>query len=159
MMFNSPKGQSLLVLTVLALMLAACDSKIVQNLTERASEHNVETHELDEAIRTEIPDLPFPENPDPSLCGIPTMWGNANNQAWLTGYYDGKLVQPTVYLYNSHARTEIVTQAAHGTEVEIIMFQANPVLDYYYVKIVNGEPGQDEGWIPEPFLSFEPVND
>lgn len=28
----------------------------------------------------DIPPLPFPDNPDPSLCGIPTPWG-PDNQA------------------------------------------------------------------------------
>ncbi len=104
----------------------------------------------------DVPALPFPDNPDPTQCGIPAVWGSSNNQAWLNGIYQGEMVQPIVYLYDSHLRYNIVAQAPHGTEVQIILFQANPVLDYYFVKILNGPVGQNEGWVPAPFLSFEP---
>lgn len=103
----------------------------------------------------DVPALPFPDNPDPSLCGIPTPWG-PDNQAWLTGVYEGEMVQPEVMLYESHLRMEIVAQAAHGSEVEVILYQQNPVTDYYLVKIVGAEP-PNEGWVPGPFLSFKPV--
>jgi hypothetical protein len=110
------------------------------------------------ARNPDIPTLPFPDNPDPSLCGIPTAWGPTNNQAWLNGVYDGKMVQPTVFLYDSHLRYNIKAQALHGTEVQIILFQVNPMLNYYMVKIVGAPAGQNEGWVPEPFLSFTPLN-
>ena len=100
----------------------------------------------------DVPDLPFPDNPDPSLCGIPLPW-NGQEQAWLTGVYDGDLIQPEVLLYNSHLRLDITASAPHGTEVSVILHQANPVLDYYLVDL----PDQAPAWIPEPFLSFEPV--
>ncbi len=100
----------------------------------------------------DVPDLPFPDNPDPSLCGIPLPW-NGQEQAWLSGVYDGELLQPEVLLYNSHLRLDITASAPHGTEVKVLLHQANPVLDYYLVDL----PDQPPAWIPEPFLSFEPV--
>jgi len=48
-------------------------------------------------------------------------------------------------------------QVPHGTEVEILLYQENPVTDYYLVKIVGGDDPGGEGWIPEPLLSIEPV--
>jgi hypothetical protein len=104
-----------------------------------------------------IPDLPFFDNPDPTQCGIPIVWGGSNDRAWLTGMYEGELVQPTVLLYDSHLRMQITTEAPHGTAVTIIMYQQNPIVDYYYVEI-DGVSGQNKGWLPAPFLSFEPVS-
>jgi hypothetical protein len=104
-----------------------------------------------------IPDLPFFDNPDPDQCGIPILWGSVNNKAWLTGMYEGELVQPTVLLYDSHLRMQIMAEAPHGTAVTIIMYQQNPVVDYYYVQI-DGVDGPNKGWLPAPFLSFEPVS-
>jgi hypothetical protein len=109
-----------------------------------------------EAMRSpDVPDLPFPDNPDPSLCGIPTQWG-PNGTAWLSGTYQGELIQSDVLLYDSHLRLNVTTQAPHGSEVEILLFQQNPVTDYYMVKIKDAET-PNEGWIPEHFLSFEQV--
>jgi hypothetical protein len=109
-----------------------------------------------EAMRSpDVPDLPFPDNPDPSLCGIPTQWGPGGT-AWLSGIYQGELIQSDVLLYDSHLRLNITAQAPHGSEVEILLFQQNPVTDYYMVKIKGAET-PNEGWIPEHFLSFEPV--
>jgi hypothetical protein len=103
-----------------------------------------------------IPDLPFPDNPDPTQCGIPTLYGRGETPAWLNGVYDGVMIQPIVYLYDSHLRQQIATQAPHGTEVQVLMYQSNPVLNYYLVKIVGADP-PNEGWIPAPLLSFEPI--
>lgn len=103
----------------------------------------------------EVPDLPFPDNPDPSQCGIPTQWGD-DGQAWLSGTYQGELVQPVVFLYDSHLRLGVTAQAEHGSEVEVVLYQQNPVTDYYLVKIKGAEPTA-QGWVPGPFLSFEPV--
>lgn len=102
----------------------------------------------------DVPDLPFPDNPDPSQCGIPTRWGD-DNRAWLTGFYKEELIQPTVLLYDSHLRFHITAGAPHGSEVEVILYQQNPVTDYYLVKIVGAET-PNQGWIPAPFLTFEP---
>ncbi len=103
----------------------------------------------------DVPDLPFEDNPDPNACGIPVQWGS-DGQAWLTGEYEGELIQPTVLLYDSHLRQNVVASAPHGAEVEIVLFQENPVLDYYLVKIPGAQA--QEGWIPAPFLAFEPVS-
>lgn len=105
----------------------------------------------------DVPPLPFPDNPDPDQCGIPTAWGN-NGTAWLTGIYEGELVQPTVLLYDSHSRLSIAAEAPHGAQVQVVLYQQNPVLDYYLVKI-EGAPKPNEGWVPGPFLSFEPVTE
>jgi hypothetical protein len=103
----------------------------------------------------DVPELPFADNPDPSLCGIPTRWGK-EDPAWLTGIYEGELLQETVLLYDSHLRMHIVARAPHGTQVKVLLFQQNPNLDYYLVKVEEA-PLPNEGWIPAPFLSFSPV--
>lgn len=103
----------------------------------------------------DVPELPFDDNPDPSQCGIPVQWGDADNTAWLSGLWQGEMIQPSVLLYDSHLRTQLVGDAPHGTLVQVVLFQENPVLDYYLVR-VPGDAGV-EGWVPEPFLSFEPV--
>ncbi len=51
------------------------------------------------------PPLPFSDNPDPSLCEIPQPDGR---QATVTGDYGGELVQPIVYLYDSHSHNNVV---------------------------------------------------
>lgn len=102
-----------------------------------------------------IPLLPYADNPDPALCGIPTPYGTRNNAAWLNGVYEGDLIQPVVYLYRDHLRDEITAIAPHGTPVEVVLFQANPELDYYMVRIPSAPEGQREGWVPAPLLSFE----
>ena len=105
----------------------------------------------------DVPPLPFPDNPDPTQCGIPTAWGD-DSTAWLTGIYEGELVQPNVFLYDSHSRLSIAAKAPHGAQVQVILYQQNPVLDYYLVKI-EGAPKPNEGWVPGPFLSFEPITE
>jgi len=101
----------------------------------------------------DVPELPFDDNLDPSTCGIPVAWG-LDDPAWLTGEWDGELVQPDVLLYDSHARVSITGQAPHGAEVRIVMYQENPVLDYYLVETPDGTTS---GWVPAPFVSFEVV--
>jgi hypothetical protein len=103
----------------------------------------------------DVPELPFPDNPDPSQCGIPSQW-SGDARAWLNGYYQDEMVQPIVLLYNSHSRLNSTAQAPHGTEVKVVLYQINPVVNYYMVKIVGPED-TGEGWIPAPFLSFDPV--
>ena len=100
----------------------------------------------------DVPALPFPDNPDPNLCGIPVVWGT-DEPAWLTGRYADKLIQPEVLLYDSHLRLEVVGSAPHGAEVQVLLYQGNPTLDYYLVKV---KATGLEGWLPEPFLSFGP---
>jgi hypothetical protein len=101
-----------------------------------------------------VPELPFPDNPDPTQCGIPIHWGE-DDPAWLSGYYEGDLVQPTVYLYDSHLRQNVAGAAPSGTPVRIVLYQSNPALDYYLVETLGVEPEQ-EGWVPAPFLTFDP---
>lgn len=103
----------------------------------------------------DVPDLPFDDNPDPSQCGIPIQWGDADATAWLSGIWQGELIQEDVLVYDSHLRQSVTGSAPHGTEVEIVLYQENPVLDYYYVKL----PGAiaQAGWVPDVFLSFEPI--
>jgi hypothetical protein len=100
-----------------------------------------------------VPDLPFPDNPDPTLCGIPVEWG-LDSPAWLSGYYQGNLIEPTVFLYDSHLRYKITGEALSGTAVHILFYQHNPKLDYYMVETVGVSPKQT-GWAPAPFISFQ----
>ena len=102
----------------------------------------------------DVPKLPFEDNADPSLCGIPQQW-NSDEPAYLSGIYQGELIQPVVYLYDSHLRRNIVGQASHGSEIKIMLSQSNPTLDYFLVKVVNAETAI-EGWVPAPFVSFDP---
>jgi hypothetical protein len=102
-----------------------------------------------------VPALPFPDNPDPLQCGIPEVW-NSDKPAWLNGSYQGKLIEPTVFLYDSHARNHITGAAPSGTEVRIKLSQANPILNFYMVRTVGLNPPQ-EGWVPAPFVQFAPV--
>lgn len=101
----------------------------------------------------DVPALPFPDNPDPNQCGIPTTW-SSDAPAYLSGLYEGELIQPIVFLYDSHLRREITVQAPHGSEIKILLSQSNPQLDYFYVKVVGAEQ-PNEGWVPAPFVSFE----
>lgn len=146
---------------MIAVLLAACSTAAP---TPTARPAGVATHPpLDPTYAAriaaqrspDVPDLPFPDNPDPSKCGIPIEWGE-NGQAWLTGRYQDEMVQPVVFLYDSHLRFNVATKAPHGSEVQVLLYQENPVTDYYFVKIKGaGQP--NEGWVPGPFLSFAPV--
>lgn len=102
------------------------------------------------------PALPFDDNPDPNACGIPELW-TSSEPAWISGYYEGTLVQPIVYLYDSHLRREVIGQIPSGSRIEISLSQSNPVLNYYRVRSLDVSPVQD-GWAPAPFVSFEPVD-
>ena len=44
----------------------------------------------------DVPSLPFDDNPDPAQCGIPVQWGESNAAAWLSGDWEGELIQPEV---------------------------------------------------------------
>lgn len=108
-----------------------------------------------EALPAVAPALPFADNPDPTACGIPVEW-LSSAPVWVTGSYAGRLVQPVVYLYDSHLRRAVVGQIPHGGRVEISLSQSNPVLNYYRVRSLDLSPVQ-EGWVPAPFVSFDPV--
>lgn len=128
-----------------------------------SADNSTETHSASQLAYVvsqrdpQVPDLPFDDNPDPAACGIPELWGPNNNVAYLSGIYEGQLFQEEVLLYDSHSRLSIEARAPHGTQVEIIMFQRNPVLDYYKVRIPSAPQDANEGWIPGPFLSREPI--
>ncbi len=101
----------------------------------------------------DVPQLPFPDNPDPNACGIPTSYGGST--AWVNGVYQGQVVEPTVSLYDSHERIHITGAVPSGTEVQVELYQANPVLDFYFVR-AETPTGPQKGWVPAPFLQFNP---
>jgi hypothetical protein len=101
----------------------------------------------------DVPALPFPDNPDPNACGIPTPFGGY--AAWVNGVYQDQVVEPTVLLYDSHERLHVTGTVPSGTEVQVKLYQANPVLDFYYVQ-VDIPSGPQKGWVPAPFLQFTP---
>ena len=150
-----PRQISALGVGFLAMLAASCGATGLSS--ESTSPDATSTTYVEYEIERDanVPGLPFDDNPDPAQCGIPVQWGESDNTGWLTGYWEGDLIQAEVLLYDSHLRTSLTGGAPHGTEVEIVLFQENPVLDYYFVRI-PGDPIQ-EGWVPEPFLSFEPV--
>ena len=151
MYHNKYQFTILLATGIFLFELTACATTF-QELSTPSPETHFETLERD----PDVPDLPFPDNPDPSQCGIPTQWGT-DESAWVSGYFQGELVQPTVFLYDSHLRLSIAGAIPSGTEVKIILYQQNPSLDFYMVKTVDFDPPQ-EGWIPAPFVYFEPTN-
>lgn len=97
-----------------------------------------------------VPALPFASHNDPSLCGIPQPMGKGVTGV-LDGHYHGTLVEPTVYLYDSHLRNAVTGEAPSGTRVQVLYYQSNPTLDYYMVRVATAT-GSFEGWIPAPFL-------
>lgn len=156
-----------LLMGIALLALTACSSSALEESS--ASSANVSEESEQQSTRDEVradaqpveikrepdvPDLPFADNADPALCGIPEPWGS-HEPAYLSGVYEGELIQPTVFLYDSHLRRKIQAKAPHGAEVKILLSQSNPSLDYYLVKVVGAEQ-PNEGWVPAPFLSFEP---
>ena len=145
-------GWSRLAMVLIILLSVACRAS--DAATERAAVGATPLATLG-PLPAVVPPLPFPDNPDPEQCGIPTPWGK-DDPAWLTGIWQGELVQPVVYLYDSHLRREVVGQIPHGGRVEIQLFQSNPVLHFYRVRSLDLTPVQ-EGWVPAPFLSHEAV--
>ena len=105
----------------------------------------------DEPIPVEVPALPFADNADPTLCGIPEP---DDRRGIAIGEFEGEVVQPIVYLYNSHSRSSITGQVFPGTELQVELSQTNPTLNFYFVRTINVEPAQS-GWIPAPFIQFE----
>ncbi len=140
----------------LLLLASACGGTTANSGTDQSATTVTSTPiTVEVECDSDVPDLPFEDNPDPAQCGIPVQWGEASNDAWLSGEWEGRLIQPEVFLYDSHLRVHVTGVAAHGTAVKIVLFQENPVLDYYFVQV----PGTPviEGWVPEPFLAFDPV--
>ncbi len=99
-----------------------------------------------------VPELPFPDNPDPNQCGIPTPFGGG--AARVDGFYDGQPVEPTVLLYDSHERLHITGAVPSGTQVRVELYQPNPVLDFYFVRADTAN-GPQHGWVPAPFLQLD----
>ncbi len=62
------------------------------------------------------------------LCVIAVLASAAKRMYW------GQLVDATVYLYDSHERLHITGQTPNGTPVQVKLYQANPVLDFYFVR-------------------------
>jgi hypothetical protein len=98
----------------------------------------------------DVPQLPFPDNPDPNARGIPTSYGGFS--AWVNGVYRGQIVEPTVLLYDSHDRIHITGAVPSGTEVQVELYQANPVLDFYVVRAETPAGPQSAGY-PHRFFS------
>jgi len=98
-----------------------------------------------------IPTFVFEDNPDPDQCGIPQPMGSGYTGT-LHGSVDGEVVEPMVYLYDSHLRAEVRGQVRAGSVVEVVMVQLNPVLDYYFVRFRAADGRSVEGWVPAPFL-------
>lgn len=142
-----------LVIVSIFVFLAGCVQNTPNPTFTPASIVNQQTEEYLFVRDDDVPELPFDDNPDPAACGIPTRWG-LDDPAWLSGYYEGELIQPTVFLYDSHLRISIEGQAPTGSQVKIIMFQENPTLDYYLVETIDTETPQ-QGWVPAPFVSFD----
>ena len=105
---------------------------------------------------SDVPPLPFPDNPDPNACGIPAPYGG--RPGWVTGVYQGQTIEPTVLLYDSHVRLHITGAVASGTPVQVDLYQTNPVLDFYYVQ-ADTPNGVQKGWVPAPFVEFTPPAD
>ena len=104
----------------------------------------------------EVPELPFDDNPDPDACGIPQRF---DDEAWLDGWWEGERIQPTVFFYDSHLRSEVTGMLPSGTRVRVILFQDNPVLNYYMVEGTAADGSTQRGWVPAPFLVFEPPSE
>lgn len=101
----------------------------------------------------EVPPLPFANNPDPNQCGIPRMLGEGVLGV-LHGEFDGVLQEPIVHLVDSHLRRAVTGHVPAGTVVEVIMYQDNPALDFYFVRW-HGPDGIQEGWVPAPYLDIQ----
>jgi len=136
---------------VLVLLASACSSVATSTILPTPTPGT--GAELELQRDADVPDLPFPDNPDPNACGIPTPYGGST--AWVTGVYQGQMIEPTVFLYDSHERLHITGSVASGTPVQVQLYQGNPVLDFYYVQS-DTPNGPEKGWVPAPFLQLNP---
>lgn len=148
------KSTGLLLVAAVLIFVGACSTNTAQQLAPTRAVQATEEHVAEIGRNPDVPNLPFADNPDPALCGIPQPW-HSDEPAYLSGMYQGELIQPSVYLYDSHLRREVVGQVPHGSPVKIILSQSNPSLDYFLVKAVDAAPPV-EGWVPAPFISIEP---
>lgn len=138
------------VLSVLLVLGTGCSSAL--NATPTAPPGEVTASQAATLARqrdADVPELPFPDNPDPNACGIPTVWNGETVQ--IEGTFQGQLVEPTVYLYDSHERLHIAGAVPSGTTARVELYQGNPVLDFYYVR-ADTPAGPQSGWVPAPFL-------
>ncbi|MHB8629726.1 MAG: SH3 domain-containing protein [Aggregatilineales bacterium] len=151
-------GRIVLPLLVVLAVMSACSPSVSPTAmavpTNQSNSAN--TASLLSAIdhAPNVPALPFADNLDPSQCGIPTPW-TSNTSAFLTSVYKGILIEPIVFLYDSHLRQRVVASAPNGAEVKILMAEQNPTLNYYMVEIVDASPPNNEGWVPAPFVTFD----
>jgi len=97
-----------------------------------------------------VPELPFDDNPDPDQCGIPQPLGDGVTGV-VDGTYEGRSWFDDVHLYDSHLRSAVTGTVPHGSVVQLVMFQNNPVLNYWLVRW-EGPDGTVEGWAPDPFV-------
>jgi hypothetical protein len=133
----------------------ACGSGARASATPAAVERPVAQSPAPAVERdADVPELPFADNPDPNQCGIPMPWGNYAGR--VNGVYQGQLVEPTVLLYDSHERLHVTGAVPSGTQVQVELYQANPVLDFYYVR-AELPSGAQQGWVPAPFLQLTPA--
>jgi hypothetical protein len=147
-------GGATLGLAMLLVLATACAGSSDSGTTSVPFETAVSEAPTNSVERDpDVPQLPFPDNPDPNACGIPTSYGGST--AWVNGVYRGQVVEPTVSLYDSHERIHITGAVPSGTEVQVELYQANPVLDFYFVR-AETPTGPQKGWVPAPFLQFSP---
>ena len=65
-------------------------------------EHSIElAGAVPEGRNPDVPDLPFPDNPDPTQCGIPAPW-SGETQAW-----SSTAVQPVWSISNAPAMASV----------------------------------------------------
>jgi len=143
-----------LALGSLLTLAAGCSANNAGLATAAPTEATISEAPAINALRdSDVPALPFPDNPDPNACGIPAPFGGG--AAWLNGVYQGTVIEPTVFLYDSHERLHIIGAVPSGSEVQVQLYQSNPVLDFYYVQ-ADTLAGPQKGWVPAPFLQFTP---
>lgn len=98
----------------------------------------------------EVPSLPFATNPDPDLCGIPVPMGDGF-VGLLHAVHGGEVQESTVHLVDSHLRATVTGHVPAGATVDVVLFQDNPELDFYFVRW-DGPDGEVSGWVPAPYL-------
>jgi hypothetical protein len=131
---------------------SACSSNAAEPMAPTATTDS-QVADLSLQRDADVPPLPFPDNPDPNACGLPAPFGGG--QGWVTGVYQGQMIESNVLLYDSHERLHITGAVPTGTPVRVDLYQSNPVLDFYYVQ-ADTPNGLQKGWVPAPFLQFAP---
>ncbi len=98
-----------------------------------------------------VPPFPFDDLPDTDTCNVPQPLGSGFTGT-LHGEIEGVLVEAMVYLYDSLARSRVMGLVAAGAEVEVVLKQSNPVIDFFMVRYRSADGRTVEGWVPAPFL-------